>query len=132
MRIEAAPMQGYTDGVFRSVYAHCFPGDVDGAYTPFLELEHGDLRARDRRELAFAAKECLEITPQIIASSPEQVRALKETVAAEGFDSINLNLGCPYPMVTRRRKGAGVLPHPDSAAYLLGALFEGPVDASLS
>ena len=125
VRIEAAPMQGYTDGIFRSVYAQCFPGAVDRAYTPFLDLERGDLRPRDRRELAVAAGEAFEVTPQIVAASPEQAVALQAFVSAAGFDAINLNLGCPYPMVTRRRKGAGALPHPALVESLLGALFEG-------
>ena len=125
-------MQGYTDGVFRSVFAQCFPGDVDGAYTPFFELERGEIQARDRRELAVAAQEGLDVTPQIIAASQEQVTALKAAVTAAGFDSVNLNLGCPYPMVTRRRKGAGVLPHPDLVLSLIGSLFEGvPVRVSI-
>jgi len=49
---------------------------------------------------------------------------LSKILEDKGFKEINLNLGCPYPMVTNRGKGAGLLSHPDKLKELLSSFFE--------
>ena len=43
--------------------------------------------------------------------------------ADAGYTSVNWNLGCPYPMVTKRMQGAGLLPHPQRIVAILEAAF---------
>ena len=36
-----------------------------------------------------------------------------------GYGEVNWNLGCPYPMVTGKRRGAGLLPYPGAIKAFL-------------
>jgi tRNA-dihydrouridine synthase len=49
---------------------------------------------------------------------------LSKILEDKGYNEINLNLGCPYPMVTNRGKGAGLLPHPEKIKEILSLFFE--------
>ena len=44
---------------------------------------------------------------------------LDNYLADLGYQELNWNLGCPYPMVTKRKLGAGMLEHPDLIRELL-------------
>lgn len=129
--VEIAPMQGFVDSIYRRAY-HAFFAGTDAAYTPFLTLEKNVLRGRDRRELADGTAEGPDLTPQIAAATPEEASRLKQLIVEAGFQSLNLNLGCPYPMVTKRKMGAGALPHPALVDELLSALCSGAPKLAVS
>lgn len=44
-------------------------------------------------------------------------------VQSLGYDEINWNMGCPYPMVAKRNLGAGMLNDPDGIDALLDKVF---------
>ena len=121
MRIEMAPLQGLTGYVFREVYSRHFIG-VDHSYCPFVRLRAGQLLARDKRELAAGLVVGDGFTPQIIAASPAEASSLCALLVEQGHRRVNLNLGCPYPMETKRKKGAGLLPRPEEVEKLLEIL----------
>ena len=50
MKIYSAPLQGFTEAVWRNVHAAIF-GGIDGYYTPFLRYEHGEIRNKDIRDV---------------------------------------------------------------------------------
>jgi len=114
-------MQGLAGHVFRAVYLRCF-GGVDRCYCPFVRLRGSSLHARDERELAAGARMGELFTAQIIAASPAQATTLCALLVERGHHRVNLNLGCPYPMETRRRRGAGLLPFPGEVERVLEAL----------
>ena len=121
--LEMAPMQGFTDHLFRDAYRRYFSG-IDGTYSPFILLERGGIRRRDDRELAAGRDEGEAFVPQIAAGSAEEARQLKTALCRAGFQRVNLNLGCPYPMLTKKRRGAGALPHPTLVSDILTVLGE--------
>ena len=49
--IHFAPLQGYTDSVYREAHAQIF-GGVETYYTPFVRLEKGGFRNKELRDLA--------------------------------------------------------------------------------
>ena len=58
MIILAAPLQGYTEGIWRLAHAGVFEpysGTPDAYCAPFLRVEKGDVRARDIRDLSLSA-----------------------------------------------------------------------------
>ncbi len=118
--IEMAPMQGLTGHIFRAVYQQHFKG-VDHCYSPFVRMRHGQIQAKDQRELAAGLGD-KSFTPQIIAADPDEALHLLRPLADMGYRAVNLNLGCPYPMQTRRQRGAGLLPYPDKVQKVLEAM----------
>lgn len=116
-----APLQGYTDAVYRCAHASLF-GGVTAYYTPFVRIEKDDFRRKDLRDIAPENNRGVAVVPQIIASHPDELRRLVDGVAACGYRRIDINLGCPFPMLARRHKGSGILPFPDEVERLLRPL----------
>ena len=46
----AAPLQGVTDNVWRMAHHEVF-GGVDAYYSPFMRVEHGEIRRKDLRDV---------------------------------------------------------------------------------
>ncbi|MDE6451844.1 MAG: tRNA-dihydrouridine synthase family protein, partial [Odoribacter sp.] len=47
-------------------------------------------------------------------------------VAENGYSAIDINLGCPFPLVAGKRKGAGMLPYPERVERMLATVNEYP------
>ncbi len=124
IHLEMAPMQGVTDAVFREAFDRFF-GGIDETYSPFVLLERGGVRPRDRRELDAGREAGARFTPQIAAGTAAEAGRLRDLLARRGFRRLNLNFGCPFAMLTRKRRGAGALPHPGLVAELLEVLTSG-------
>ena len=48
--IHFAPLQGYTDDVYRRIH-HQLAGGIDTYYTPFVRMEGGGVRSKDMRDI---------------------------------------------------------------------------------
>lgn len=100
-----APMQGYTDHPYRVAHASIC-GGVDTYYTPFLRVEHGEVRRRDARDVTSVARNTV---PQVIARNVDEFRSLCLYLVNLGYTHIDLNMGCPFPMQTSHGRGAGLI-----------------------
>ena len=61
----------------------------------------------------------LPIIPQLLHTDPEDFLVLAHRLAGLGYTHINWNLGCPAPMVARKKRGSGLLPYPEEIIDLL-------------
>ncbi|MBR2714517.1 MAG: tRNA-dihydrouridine synthase family protein, partial [Kiritimatiellae bacterium] len=61
----------------------------------------------------------LKVTPQFIGKDPVALRACLEKVKSAGYDTADLNCGCPYPMVRNKGRGSGILRTPDILRRML-------------
>ena len=116
--IYAAPLQGFTELAWRNAHAQVF-GGIDAYYTPFVRLEKGEIRNKDKRELLPAGNTVSRLIPQIVAAEPDEFRMLVEQISGWGYREIDLNMGCPFPLIVRRGKGAGILSSPEKVEALL-------------
>lgn len=109
IRLVLAPIRGVTDVVYRQALAACF-GGFESAVAPFLPLRQGHmLRQTECRQVAPENNPSLRTIPQVLTNhAPTFLAALRELKAA-GHEEANWNLGCPYPMVAGRGRGAGLL-----------------------
>lgn len=129
--IHFAPLQGYTDAIYRSAHARIF-GGIASYYTPFVRLEHGDFRRKDVRELDADNNRGVNLTPQLIASTPETILHILSLFIEKGYQEVDINLGCPFPTLAKRHNGAGLLPYPDEVKVLLSAALEAHPDIRFS
>ena len=123
--IAFAPLQGYTDSVYRR--AHCVhAGGVTEYYTPFIRLEAGAPRRKDLRDIA--ADECMGVptVPQVIAKDRDEFARLCDTVQGSGWNRIDLNLGCPFPMQSKSGRGSGLLQHPEELEHIAREMEKRP------
>lgn len=124
--IHFAPLQGYTDWIFRNVFARHFQG-ITAFYTPFVRLEKGSVfRNRDLRDIDPANNRVDSLIPQILPGSSEEFRILVSYMAEKGYRQVDINLGCPFPLIAGQKKGAGMLPYPDRVEKVLRGTEEFP------
>lgn len=124
MEIHFAPLQGYTDSVFRKLHAEIF-GGIDKYYTPFIRVERGDFRKKDMRELPDET-ECNTI-PQIIASTkPEDIEKMTSMLEEKGYKEVNINMGCPFPMIAKHGMGSGLLADKEAVKAMIKVLEAHP------
>lgn len=117
-KIFAAPLQGYTETAWRNAHHNAF-GGIDAYYTPFVRLEKGEIRNKDRRETHPASDTTGCLVPQILASEPDEIRRLTDYLSGLGYSEIDINWGCPFPPVALKGKGSGILSHPDKVETLV-------------
>ena len=129
--IHFAPLQGYTDAIYRQAHARIF-GGIASYYTPFVRIEHGDFRRKDVRELEAENNRGVVLTPQLIASTPETILHILSLFIEKGYQKVDINLGCPFPTLAKRHNGAGLLPYPEEVKALLSAALEAHPDIRFS
>ncbi|WP_452599041.1 tRNA dihydrouridine synthase, partial [Pontimicrobium sp. MEBiC01747] len=61
----------------------------------------------------------LEVIPQIITNDVEEFLFVAKYVQQFGYKELNWNLGCPYPMVTKRGMGSGLIADPEKIDHIL-------------
>lgn len=118
-----APLRGVTIRPFRETFA----GEIrvagfTEAVTPFISAIPGfdPLQDRELRERGTGnGEQGLKVTPQFIGKDPVALRACLEKVKSAGYDTADLNCGCPYPMVRNKGRGSGILRTPDVLRRML-------------
>lgn len=120
-----APLQGYTEDAYRRIHNEVC-GGIDEYYTPFVRWEHGGVRSKDMRDIRRDFNQGVNVCPQIIAGGADEFRHLVDVVLKEGYDKVDVNMGCPFPLQTRHGHGAGILPHPDKVEEVCKTMEQYP------
>ena len=123
-----APLRGVTIRCFRETFAEEIrAAGFTEAITPFITANVGYDPLKDR-ELQNCSNvrmfECSNIgrikaTPQFIGKDPAALRDCLLRVKAAGYDTADLNCGCPFPMVRYKGRGSGILRTPDVLRRML-------------
>ncbi|WP_455637862.1 tRNA-dihydrouridine synthase family protein [Parabacteroides sp.] len=124
-RIHFAPLQGYTDAVYREVHAAVF-GGVTVYYTPFVRLEKDGFRNKELRDIAPGRNREVCPVPQLIAATPDEFRRIATLFREQGYRQADINMGCPFPMQARLHRGSGILPYKEEGEALLDTVNEFP------
>lgn len=106
--IHFAPLQGYTDDVYRRIH-HTLVGGINTYYTPFLRMEGGSVRSKDMRDIRPEFNNDIPVVPQIILKSMKEFEYLTSVVEEKGYSRIDINMGCPFPMQAKHGRGSGLL-----------------------
>ena len=124
-RLIMAPLRGYTDAVFRNAFQKHFQG-VGEAVAPFVTSTRGRrIKPSHLRDLAPEENGSLPIVPQILSNDAGEFVRLANTLFDMGYAEINWNLGCPYPMVAKKKRGSGLLAFPELIDRLLDEIMHG-------
>ena len=132
MGLILAPLRGVTVRCFRETFAaELAAAGFTEAVTPFIPAMAGvdPLKSRElgregrrKREEGKGEKVAsLRVTPQFIGKDPAALRACLARVRSAGYDTADLNCGCPFPMVRNKGRGSGLLRTPDVLRRLLEA-----------
>ena len=124
-----APLRGVTIRCFRETFAEQIrEAGFTEAITPFLSANPGFDPLKDRELVRShsptptqtsnslcgspAPRDPIKVTPQFIGKDPASLRACLLRIKEAGYDTADLNCGCPYPMVRNKGRGSGLLRTP--------------------
>jgi tRNA-dihydrouridine synthase len=115
----SSPLQGFTDFRFRNAFNKYF-GGIDTFYSPYIRL-NGKLVVKPayERDILIKNNNTLNVIPQIMTNSAEEFLFVAKYVQQFGYTELNWNLGCPYPMVTKKGMGSGLICEPQKIDDIL-------------
>lgn len=115
----SSPLQGFTDYRFRNSIQRFF-GGIDTYYAPYIRLNGKfEIKPIYERDLALKNNASLEVIPQVMTCDADEFLFVAKYVRSLGYTELNWNLGCPYPMVTNRGMGSGMINSPDKIDQVL-------------
>lgn len=82
------------------------------------------LDTREKNDVCPEHNAGMAVVPQILTNRAEDFLAIAEILREYGYDTVNLNLGCPSGTVAARGRGAGFLAMPDELDHFLEEIFE--------
>lgn len=113
------PLTGYTDYPYRVVLASFQPGFLT------TEMVHSSavVRRNARTMLMLKRVEGPQVNGvQLLGRDPEEMTMAAQFLVSEGFDFIDVNMGCTSPKVTRRGEGVALMRDEEHAARLVSTL----------
>ncbi len=116
-----APLRGFSGYIFRNAFMRHF-GGFDLAVSPFIPtMPAARIKKTHLKDVLPANNRAVPVIPQIIGNNPEDFIPLARRLFELGYETINWNLGCPFPMVAKKQRGSGLLPHPQKIVAFLEA-----------
>ena len=105
----SSPLQGFTDYRFRNAFNKYF-GGIDTFYTPYIRFNGKmEIKPAFERDILPKNNTVKELIPQIMTNDADEFLFVAKYVQQFGYKELNWNLGCPYPMVTNRCLGSGLI-----------------------
>lgn len=117
MKMYIAPVQGHTDAAWRHFHRKIYGGDTK-YFTPFMRCEYGGVRPKDLRDFTNPLNDDINLEPQVIFRNIEELEILIRSIQDVGAKSMNLNLGCPFPLQTGKGRGAAFIANIPEAAKI--------------
>jgi tRNA-dihydrouridine synthase len=116
-----APLRGFTEFIYRNAFVRHF-GGFDVAVAPFIPtMTAARFKKTHLKDVLPENNHAMSIIPQIIGNNPEDFIPLAKRLFDLGYETVNWNLGCPFPMVAKKQRGSGLLPHPQKIEAFLEA-----------
>ena len=109
IKLLLSPLQGFTDFRFRNSINKLFNG-LDTYYAPYIRLQNNmEIKKSYKRDLKPDNNSVSQLIPQVMTNSAQEFLFIADYVKDLGYQELNWNLGCPYPMVTKRGLGCGLI-----------------------
>ncbi len=145
-----APLQGLTEDAYRRSH-HEICGGIAEYYTPFLRLEHGEIRKKDNLGIRPEFNLSIPLVIQVIARDADELEGLlsgirrhqnswtdrKVELFGEGVAvpvswadatrvRVDINMGCPFPLQVDHGRGAGLLACPEKVEEICDVIRQHP------
>lgn len=131
MILSCAPIQSHTGAFYRWAHAKTF-GSFDRYYTPFFEYKKNQWTPSLSLELDNQLNRNIQMIPQVITNSEKNLIMAFTRFQDMGYDELNLNMGCPFPMLVKRQLGGGLLTQPKLLKQILEKTFHKQPSIKLS
>lgn len=126
--LQLAPMQAMTDIVFINAYNSTFGGITSGGFTemmaPYLlATSKSPIKINRIKKYYSELDSGITMIPQLLSNEAEGFVHYSNQLYDMGFGKVNWNLGCPFPFVTKKMRGSGLLPHPERIDSILDGIM---------
>lgn len=112
-----APLAGITFASVRKFYRNIGAGLVHTEMVSALGLCH---KGRKTKELLYGSDEERPVVLQIFGSNAEDIaRGAEVALNIRKFESLQVNMACPMPKVTKKGSGSKLMEHPEISAEII-------------
>lgn len=128
LKFQLAPLRGYTNKEYRYAITKNFKG-ISECVMPFFSVTDNLPAKFSKYACCFTDDELKHecnytVIPQLIGNNPKALAGFCIMLRDNGFHNINMNLGCPMPQITKKKRGSGLLLHPDTIDSILDEIFK--------
>lgn len=131
MRLYLSPIKGITDSILRNKLQEYF-GGIDDSIAPFfLNINETGFHSKNMSDIFLENNKNLSVIPQIISNSPKHVAAVCQELKNCKQSRINLNFGCPFPIVANKKRGSALMKNPEIIRDIIEEISELNMEVSL-
>ncbi len=123
-----APLQSYTTLPYYQAF-HSRIGGIDKYFTPFYRINKQGIFEFENQ---LKASDSIILIPQVLTNNSKDLVLFAQEMLTRGFKEINLNIGCPFPMVANRHLGSGILPYVEEIKLMLEGFYNEQIPIKLS
>jgi len=125
-------MEGITGYVYRKAFNEFF-GPLDRYYIPFIApTQNKKFASKALKDVAPDNNPNMVAIPQVLTNKSDQFIFTAQALADQGYDMVNLNLGCPSATVVSKKKGSGFLGDLDLLDQFMADIFsKSPIKISV-
>lgn len=121
MQYYLAPLEGITTHIYRQAFFKYY-GGVDKYFTPFITS--ATMSHRERQDVLPENNAGMKLVPQILTNKSEEFLEIAKALQKLGYETVNLNLGCPSGTVVSKKRGSGMLSDPEFMKTFLDEIFD--------
>lgn len=114
-------MEGLTGHIFRRTYQKYFH-NIDSYFTPFIVNKK--LSSKEKNDILPENNPGMCVIPQIMSNNADDFLQVTKEIEKYGYDTVNLNLGCPSGTVVNKKRGAGFLAYPEDLDDFLSKVYD--------
>lgn len=115
----SSPLQGFTDSIFRNAQQKFF-GGINTYYAPYIRFNRKlVIKGSYQRDLNPEVNSNITVIPQVMTADADEFIYTIKYIQSLGYDELNWNLGCPYPMVTNSGMGSGLICNTEKIDHIL-------------
>jgi len=119
MTVECAPMAGYTNAEFRKVLASHGAKVLWTEMVSAAAIYYGNKKTLKLLEHEKAAG--VRNVVQLFGHKPEHFTYAIQSGVLDGFDEININMGCPANKIVKNNEGVALMRSPELAGEIIKA-----------
>ncbi len=121
--LQLAPMQAMTDVHFMNTYHKIFGGFNEMMAPYIMASSNSPMKLQTMQKHFLELDDGITLIPQLLSNDAKGFLYYANLLFDLGFKKINWNLGCPFPYVTKKQRGAGLLPYPDKIDEILDKIM---------
>ncbi|MDA3891161.1 MAG: tRNA-dihydrouridine synthase family protein [Salinivirgaceae bacterium] len=117
--LQLAPMQAMTDIHFMNTYHKIFGGFTEMMAPYLMAASNSRMKVQNLQKYFSELNSEITLIPQLLSNDAQGFLHYANVLHDMGFQKVNWNLGCPFPYVTKKQRGSGLLPFPDRIEDIL-------------